>query len=162
MPEPAEDIDAVTRQADAVLASLHESEFGGIGQDSAATRAAAIVDDHHEPTTEQLAEEGPHIGGTYTEAPELTNAEQVKRLLSRDYPAALRDGGVGGRVLLWLLIDEEGKLRRCLLKASSGHAALDRVAMKEAAVMRFRPAWNYDRHVPLWIVLPITFVVDEG
>ena len=162
VPDPAEDIDAITRQADAVLVSLHESEYGGLGEDSATTRVAAIVDEHHEPTAERLAEEGPHLGGSFTEAPVLTNAEQVKRLLSRDYPAFLRDGGVGGRVLLWFLIDEEGKVRRCLLKASSGHAALDRVAMKEAVAMRFRPAWNYDRHVPLWIVLPITFVVDEG
>jgi len=160
--EPTDDIDAITRQVHAVFASMRESEYGGIGLDAATTRAAAIVDEHHEPTAEQLAQEGPHMGGSFTEAPTLTNADQVRRMLSRDYPAALRDGGVGGRVLLWFLIDEEGKVRRCLIKASSGHKALDRVAMKEAAIMRFRPAWNYDRHVPLWIVLPITFIVEEG
>ncbi len=159
--DPASDIDAITRHADQVLASIHQSEYGGIGQDSASTRVAAIVDDHHEPTVEELAEEEPHIGA-FTSLPEMTNPEQVQRVLSRDYPSFLKDNGVGGRVLLWFLVDEYGHVKRWLLKRSSGHAALDKVALKDAAYVRFKPAWNYDRHVPLWIVLPITFMVDES
>ncbi len=146
----------------AVLATLERSEYGGITSDSTYT-AAQIVANHHEPSADDLAAAPPRLVA-YTEAPELANADFVRKKLSREYPEYLQDEGIGGRVVLWFLVDEQGNVRKWLMKQSSGHKALDRAALKVAALMRFRPATNYDRHVAVWVALPVYFqtVVADG
>ena len=93
----------------------------------------------------------------YTVAPELKNTAEVQRVLERTYPPLLRDAGIGGTVLLWFLIDENGKVVKTQLKESSGHAPLDEAATKVASVMQFSPAINRDRKVPVWVAIPILF-----
>lgn len=143
--------------------AIYASEYDGIGQDSTLT-AAAIFADHHERTADDLETGPPNPSITpYTQAPELANGDEMKKVLSRRYPPYLKDQGVGGRVLIWFLVDEYGHARRWLLKQSSGHRSLDKAAMLVAAQARFRPAMNYDRRVPVWVVLPVTFqVIDES
>ncbi len=94
-----------------------------------------------------------------TVPPRLTNEREVRRALEREYPAILRDAGIGGRVLVHFFIDEEGIVRRTLVAATSGHASLDEAALRVAGVARFTPALNLDQLVPVWIQLPITFEV---
>ena len=31
-----------------------------------------------------------------------------------------------------------------------------------ASLAKFRPAMNYDRRVPVWVVLPVTFMVMDN
>ena len=146
----------------AVLASLVVSEYDGIGQDSMLS-AAVIFADHHEHTADELAAGPPSFGSTpYTQAPELANGPEMKKMLTRRYPPSLRDEGVGGRVLIWFLVDEFGHARKWLLKESSGHKALDKAALNMASLAKFRPAMNYDRRVPVWVVLPVTFMVMDN
>ncbi len=94
-----------------------------------------------------------------TVPPRLTNEREVQRALEWEYPAILRDAGIGGRVLVHFFIDEEGIVRRTLVAATSGHASLDEAALRVAGVARFTPALNLDKMVPVWIQLPITFEV---
>ncbi len=147
---------------DAGIPSLQVSEYDGIGQDTTLT-AAAIFADHHERTADQLADGPPAPEETpYTQAPQLINGDEMQKLLSRKYPPLLKDQGIGGRVLLWFLVDEFGHARRWLLKQSSGEKALDKAAMNVASLMRFSPALNYDRRVSVWVVLPVTFQVVDA
>jgi hypothetical protein len=44
----------------------------------------------------------------YTVRPSILNREEVTRALEREYPSLLRDAGIGGTVLVWFFIDEEG------------------------------------------------------
>jgi protein TonB len=87
----------------------------------------------------------------------LKNTAEVQRALERTYPPLLRDAGIGGTVLLWFLIDENGKVAKTQVKESSGHAPLDEAAAKVAAAMQFSPAINRDRNVPVWVAIPIMF-----
>ncbi len=146
----------------AVFASLELTEFAGLTSDSSYS-AAQIVANHHEPSAEELAAAPPRLVA-YTEAPQLVNVEFVRKKLVREYPLFLQDEGIGGRVVLWFLVDETGTVRKWLMKQSSGYKALDRAAMKVAELMRFRPAVNYDRHVAVWVALPVYFqtVVADG
>lgn len=93
----------------------------------------------------------------YTVAPRYTNVDEVRRALEREYPALLRDAGIGGTVQVWFLIDEHGIVRDQEVHASSGHQALDEAALRVAPVFRFTPALNRDKAVPVWVSLPITF-----
>ncbi|HEY8469455.1 MAG TPA: TonB family protein [Longimicrobiales bacterium] len=93
----------------------------------------------------------------YTVPPDLKNRAEVESALKRYYPPLLRDAGIGGDVLVWFFIDETGKVKKTLLKETSGHKALDEAAIKVAEIMEFTPALNRDKRVPVWVQLPITF-----
>jgi TonB family protein len=109
--------------------------------------------------------EGTNPGGGETKdgfvvlsvVPALLNQEEVTRALVKSYPAMLRDAGIGGDVMVWLLIDESGRVVETEIKSSSGHAALDQAARNVAGVMRFSPARNRDQQVKVWVSLPIRF-----
>lgn len=92
-----------------------------------------------------------------TVLPKLLNADAVRRELERSYPAFLRDAGIGGEVLVWLLIDENGRVVESEIKESSGHAALDQAAVAVGALMRFSPGRNRDHGVKVWVSVPIRF-----
>jgi periplasmic protein TonB len=93
----------------------------------------------------------------HTVAPELRNRSDVKRALERNYPAMLRDAGIGGSPTVWFFIDEDGRVLDTRLHQSSGYPAMDQAAMAVAQVMRFSPAMNRDDRVRVWVELPIVF-----
>ncbi len=93
----------------------------------------------------------------YTVRPELQNREEVSRALMANYPPALRDAGIGGQIMVWVLIDAAGKVVKAQIKDRSGHEALDRAAEKVAQSMKFSPARSRDEPVKVWILLPIAF-----
>jgi periplasmic protein TonB len=93
--------------------------------------------------------------------PELINRDDVARALVRQYPPLLRDAGIGGKVLLWFFINEQGAVVKTQLKETSGYAQLDEAAAKVATIMRFSPAQNHDKKVPVWIEIPILFQINR-
>jgi protein TonB len=93
----------------------------------------------------------------YTVRPDIKNRAEVQRALEREYPSLLREAGLGGTVLVWFFIDEDGEVVRTQVHQSSGQKALDAAALKVADVIHFTPALNRDKRVPVWISLPITF-----
>ncbi|MEX2283169.1 MAG: TonB family protein [Gemmatimonadota bacterium] len=93
----------------------------------------------------------------YTVKPEMKNTAEVVRAMQRFYPPLLRDAGIGGKVLVWFLIDEQGEVIRTTLKKGSGHTALDEAALKVSTVAKFSPALNREQRVKVWIELPIEF-----
>ncbi len=92
--------------------------------------------------------------------PRLLNAEEVRGLLHDAYPPALREEGVHGAVLLWLYVDDRGRVLRLQLRRSSGQAAFDSVAQEVARRMRYRPALNRTIPVGVWVAQPIRFEVE--
>ena len=89
--------------------------------------------------------------------PALLNADAVRKALERNYPALLRDAGIGGKAVVWLYIDETGSVVRAQIKESSGQGALDDVALKVAPLMRFSPAKNRDQAVKVMVAVPVVF-----
>ena len=98
----------------------------------------------------------------YTVRPSLRNLDEVKATLEREYPPLLEDAGIGGTANVWFFIDEEGKVQRVQIDQSSGHQALDEAALRVADVLKFTPALNRDRPVPVWVSLPIAFTTDAA
>lgn len=94
-----------------------------------------------------------------TVSPQLENGDEVSRLLQRFYPPLLRDAGIGGTVSVWFFLDRSGKVVRTLINESSGYAELDSAALRVADRMRFSPAWNREKRVPVWVSIPILFEV---
>ena len=130
---------------------VNESDFSGEGVEGGKSTGNANVK-----VTAENIEAAPTFT-PYTVKPELQNREAVSRALVRNYPPLLRDAGIGGTVLTWLLIDESGTVIRTQVKEGSGHEALDQAALKVADIMKFSPALNRDQKVKVWIQLPIVF-----
>jgi TonB family protein len=92
-----------------------------------------------------------------TDRPQLRNTAEVQRALVRLYPPLLRDAGIGGTILLWLFVNEDGRVLRTRLAQSSGQPALDAAAEEIGALMEFSPALNRGQRVSVWIQLPVVF-----
>ncbi len=93
----------------------------------------------------------------YTVAPDLKNRTEVSKALEKYYPPLLKDAGIGGTVNVWFFIDENGRVIKTQVQKSSGQQSLDDAAIKVANIMRFSPALNRDKKVPVWVALPIVF-----
>jgi TonB family protein len=92
--------------------------------------------------------------------PTLRNREEFIAALERSYPPLLKDAGIGGTIVLWIFIDEEGIVRNTRIVTGSGEAILDRAAENLMLnVARFTPALNEAAPVPVWVQIPVTFAV---
>jgi TonB family protein len=96
----------------------------------------------------------------YTVSPKLLNRREVQDALVRNYPQTMREAGIGGRAILWFFIDDTGMVQDTRVYQSSGFEDLDQAATSVADVMRFTPAQNMDKFVPVWIQIPITFSIE--
>jgi protein TonB len=94
--------------------------------------------------------------------PRLRNSDEIRNELRRRYPPDLRDSGIGGRVVLWVFVEEDGTPGTTRLQESSGYAKLDQAAQKIASRMHFSPAMLRDRPIAVWIAMPITFEAVRG
>jgi protein TonB len=94
-----------------------------------------------------------------TVRPEIRNRNAVMTAMERAYPPILRDAGIGGQVVVWFFISEEGQVLDKRVSQSSGHTQLDNAALEVADVYQFTPALNRDQKVKVWIQIPITFQV---
>ncbi len=95
-----------------------------------------------------------------TVRPEIRNRREVQAALMGEYPPILQDVGIGGTVVVWFFITEDGVVQDKRVSQSSGQLRLDEAALKVADVFRFSPALNREQIVQVWIRLPITFDVQ--
>ncbi len=95
-----------------------------------------------------------------TVPPEIINRSEVTGALMREYPAVLRDAGIGGTVVVWFYISDTGQVLDSRISQSSGNTLLDEAALPVANVCQFTPALLGGDPVPVWIQLPITFQAD--
>ncbi len=109
------------------------------------------------------ANEGPVTGeqpGDFvplTVFPRLLNRDEVLRSLQRFYPPILMQAGIGGTALVWLRLDEEGRVIETRIKTGSGHEGLDKAALEVGTRARFSPAYQHELKVKVWVELPVVF-----
>ena len=135
---------------DAAVARFGEEASGGVMQ---------IWLKHESPESTEPDLSAEPTFTPFTVAPSILNRQEVVRAMEREYPPLLRDAGIGGQVVLYFFIDEEGVVRNFRIEESSGHQALDDAALAVAGVYRFSAALNGDENVPVWVQFPVTFQV---
>ena len=79
-----------------------------------------------------------------------------------DYPESARRDGSEGRVLLRVLVDDQGRSKRVEINSSSGSDALDRAAAEAIKRWRFHPARYGDNAVESWLRIPIEFHLADA
>ena len=96
----------------------------------------------------------------FTIRPELRNRGEIIGAYMREFPAILRDTGVGATVEVWFYISGRGKVLHGRIAQSSGLAQVDEAALRVADVFQFTSAMNYrEERVAVWIRHPIRFEV---
>lgn len=78
-----------------------------------------------------------------------------------EYPVALWDQRVQGETLLLVHVTAIGDVDSAYVHTSSGVAAFDSAAVAGAFHLRFAPARQGDRRVPMWTKLPVRFSIDS-
>jgi len=97
----------------------------------------------------------------FTVSPRILNVDEVQRAMVREYPAVLRDARIGGRVVVYFFVDEQGQVRDRRIFEGSEYEALNDAALSVADVYRFSPALNRETVVPVWVQFAIVFQVDR-
>jgi protein TonB len=78
------------------------------------------------------------------------------------YPESARRDGREGRVLLRVLVDDQGRIKQVDINSSSGNDALDRAAAEAIKRWRFHPARYGDKPVESWLRIPIEFRLADA
>ena len=73
------------------------------------------------------------------------------------YPDSARRDGKEGRVLLRVLVDDEGRTKAIEVNTSSGHEMLDQAAIAALRKWRFVPARASGNPIETWVKVPIEF-----
>jgi TonB family protein len=77
------------------------------------------------------------------------------------YPDMARQMGLEGKVILGVLINEEGNVERVHILKSSFSILLDSAALKTAYTFKFSPAMMGNRPVRTWVNMPVEFKFEE-
>lgn len=78
-----------------------------------------------------------------------------------DYPAQSKRLGEDGRVVLRVLVNQQGAAEHIDVQKSSGFIRLDDAAREAAQQARFKPHLEDGRPVAVFAIVPITFRLDQ-
>lgn len=73
------------------------------------------------------------------------------------YPEIARKAGIEGRVLVYVQVDENGKVRHAKVQKSLGPNGCDEAAIKAVESVEWEPAMQRDQPVTVWIAVPVDF-----
>ena len=99
--------------------------------------------------------------GTAQAGAPLTQA-RYRETPQPSYPDSARRDGKEGRVLLRVLVDEEGRTKAIEINTSSGHDMLDQAAIEALKKWRFVPARASGKPVDTWVKVPIEFQLSNA
>jgi protein TonB len=101
---------------------------------------------------------GPGIGSPVTRLTQVS----FRHTPPPDYPDAARKDGKEGRVILRVLVDEEGRSKLVEINLSSGSYLLDQAAAEAIKRWRFSPARYGDSPTASWVKIPVDFRLKEA
>lgn len=80
-----------------------------------------------------------------------------------EYPELARKAGVEGKVTMSVLVDEEGKTVKVkVLKDSGINIGFEEAAIQALMKMKWKPAYQRDVPVKVWISVPVTFRLQDS
>jgi protein TonB len=94
--------------------------------------------------------------------PKTVGSSQVSFLVRPNpiYPSHARRNNEQGTVMVRVLIDVTGRPTNVSLQTSSGHPSLDRSALSAVKAAQFRPYSEGGVPQPVWVNVPIKFVLQ--
>ncbi|MDD7805507.1 MAG: energy transducer TonB [Endozoicomonas sp. (ex Botrylloides leachii)] len=109
-----------------------------------------------QPASVRAALKKSEVTGVSDEPVETSQADAIKKV-SPIYPMRYQRRNIEGRVLLKLLVNEQGLVIRVDIKESSGFKQMDESAVEAAKQWIFKPKQVDGRQVKSWLNLPVKF-----
>jgi protein TonB len=92
----------------------------------------------------------------------LLNREGLPRTMERYYPSVLRDSRVAGRVVVELIVNEDGRVRDGSARVmETTHPAFAEATLRAVERFRFRPAKMGGQPVAVRVTIPINWTVPR-
>ncbi|MBN2178216.1 MAG: energy transducer TonB [Deltaproteobacteria bacterium] len=138
-----------------------------ISEEPAITREDSVKDrDRDVFCRSEKSEENIILPSLEAETKPISEVKEVVSALPRyrehpqpRYPPIARRRGYEGTTLLSLWVLEDGTVGEVVVKKTSGHSILDRAAVRAAEKWLFEPASTMGKAIPLWVDVPIRFVI---
>jgi periplasmic protein TonB len=97
---------------------------------------------------------------TRTELPSIVVAHADRRLCPPAlHPAALRERGIEGAVVLRVKVDVQGRPADVQVLAGSGWRLFDEAALQQVRACRFIPATQGGQAIDSWVEFPVRFAL---
>ena len=115
----------------------------------------------HAPTVRAAAPAEPPAATTTRADPSpLVMARADRRLCPpAPHPAALRERGIQGAVVLRVLVDAQGRPADVRVASGSGWRLFDEAALQQVRACRFAPATQDGQAVESWVEFPVRFAL---
>ena len=79
-----------------------------------------------------------------------------------EYPELARKAGIEGRTIMSVLVDEQGNTVKVrILKDSGTNIGFEAAAEAALMKMKWKPAYQRDVPVKVWISVPVTFKLRD-
>jgi TonB family protein len=78
-----------------------------------------------------------------------------------EYPQDAWESRIGGETVLRIRISTAGAVDSIAVQKTSGHRSLDSAAVAGAGKLRYKPARQGERPIPVWATLPVRYPMPE-
>ena len=102
-----------------------------------------------------MEEASPPVFYSYDRAPQAT------RRVEPEYPAAAREMGAEGTVVVNLNIDEQGRILRAWVATANANEILINAALDAAYEFKFTPGMQRDTPVKCTVAIPFQFTLRK-
>ncbi|HNR67272.1 MAG TPA: energy transducer TonB [bacterium] len=110
------------------------------------------------PPPEEEVDESAMVFIAYDEPPQpIGGFEAIQRNLR--YPEIARKAGVEGRVVVNVLIDQNGNVIDTRILKSLGNNGCDEAAIAAIKSVKWKPAKQRDKPVKVWVGIPVVFML---
>jgi len=113
------------------------------------------------PPPESSIEEEVPLFVPYDEPPVIIGGmAALKKVLK--YPDIARKAGLEGKVIISVLVDEKGNsVKARVMQSSAKGIGFETAAINAVMKMKWKPAYQRDKPVKVWISIPVTFRLTE-
>lgn len=116
------------------------------------TQTAALIEKTPAPAPVAAVSAPPSPG-----TPKLVSDVELIQAPQMVYPAMSKRMGEQGKVVLLILVSENGKPDQVQVKTSSGFTRLDEAGRQAALRAIFKPHMEGGRAIPVYVILPLNF-----
>ena len=85
----------------------------------------------------------------------------LNETLPFEYPQDAWESGIGGETVLRIRISTAGTVDSVAVQKGSGHRSLDSAAVAGARELRYEPARQGTKPIPVWATLPVRYPMPE-
>ena len=137
-------------QTEKQLADAQNTETEAIADTSTVQQSAQKSVQTELPAKDEAEQvtEPPKFGAAYLQNP------------APEYPHLARRKSEQGRVLLQVLVSENGKAEKVQIDTSSGYSSLDQAALEAVRKWSFIPAKKGNRPVSAYVIVPVRFSLN--